>query len=122
MFQVWVEGVAGCSSTELLATLCDNILKKGGMSNEANEDTLEKSMIQLLSIMVVMDVTFVGKSLFERFFFILTKSNHQCGGQFTSKVEGMPDVKEIKKRIEDLICRDYMEREEDNANLFKYLA
>jgi hypothetical protein len=39
--------------------------------------------------MVVMDVTFVGKSLFERFFFILTKSNHQCGGQFTSKVEGM---------------------------------
>ncbi|MCH84735.1 cullin-1, partial [Trifolium medium] len=27
------------------------------------------------------------------------------------------DVKEIKKRIEDLIYRDYLERDKDNANL-----
>lgn len=33
-----------------------------------------------------------------------------------------PDVKAIKKRIEDLISRDYLERDKDNANLFKYLA
>ncbi|GAU50501.1 hypothetical protein TSUD_409760 [Trifolium subterraneum] len=32
-----------------------------------------------------------------------------------------PDVKAIK-RIEDLISRDYLERDKDNANLFKYLA
>lgn len=37
--------VAGSSSAELLATFCDNILKKGGsekLSDEAIEDTLEK--------------------------------------------------------------------------------
>ncbi|QCD92538.1 cullin 1 [Vigna unguiculata] len=33
-----------------------------------------------------------------------------------------PDVKAIKKRIEDLISRDYLERDKDNANMFKYLA
>ncbi|CAI9776246.1 unnamed protein product [Fraxinus pennsylvanica] len=33
-----------------------------------------------------------------------------------------PDVKAIKKRIEDLITRDYLERDRDNPNLFKYLA
>ena len=37
--------MAGSSSAELLATFCDNILKKGGsekLSDEAIEDTLEK--------------------------------------------------------------------------------
>ncbi|EPS72233.1 hypothetical protein M569_02525, partial [Genlisea aurea] len=33
-----------------------------------------------------------------------------------------PDVKAIKKRIEDLITRDYLEREKDNQNVLKYLA
>ncbi|KAL3819937.1 hypothetical protein ACJIZ3_005842 [Penstemon smallii] len=33
-----------------------------------------------------------------------------------------PDVKLIKKRIEDLIARDYLERDEENPNMFKYLA
>jgi hypothetical protein len=37
-------------------------------------------------------------------------------------VFAQPEMKEIKKRIEDLISRDHMEREKDNANLFKYLA
>jgi cullin 1 len=32
------------------------------------------------------------------------------------------DVKAIKKQIEDLISRDYLESDKDNANLFKYLA
>jgi cullin 1 len=39
------KGVSGSSSAELLATFCDNILKKGGsekLSDEAIEDTLEK--------------------------------------------------------------------------------
>ncbi|CAJ2667128.1 unnamed protein product [Trifolium pratense] len=33
-----------------------------------------------------------------------------------------PDIKTIKKRIEDLITRDYLERDKDNPNTFKYLA
>ncbi|XP_062144130.1 cullin-1-like isoform X2 [Alnus glutinosa] len=33
-----------------------------------------------------------------------------------------PDIKAIKKRIEDLITRDYLERDKENPNVFKYLA
>lgn len=33
-----------------------------------------------------------------------------------------PDFKIIKKRIEDLISRDYLERDKDNPNVFKYMA
>ncbi|CAI0379173.1 unnamed protein product [Linum tenue] len=33
-----------------------------------------------------------------------------------------PDIKAIKKRMEDLIARDYLERDKENANLFRYLA
>eukprot|EP00873_Tetraselmis_striata_P023587 jgi/Tetstr1/443851/TSEL_031805.t1 len=33
-----------------------------------------------------------------------------------------PDFKLIKKRIEDLISRDYMERDADNSNLYRYVA
>jgi cullin 1 len=39
------KGVSGSSSAELLATFCDNILKKGcseKLSDEAIEDALEK--------------------------------------------------------------------------------
>jgi cullin 1 len=32
------------------------------------------------------------------------------------------DQKSIKKRLEDLIQREYLERDKDNANLYKYLA
>ncbi|KAK4355700.1 hypothetical protein RND71_024671 [Anisodus tanguticus] len=34
----------------------------------------------------------------------------------------VPDFKAIKKRIENLITRDYLERDKENPNLFKYLA
>ncbi|XP_012849882.1 PREDICTED: cullin-1-like, partial [Erythranthe guttata] len=33
-----------------------------------------------------------------------------------------PDVKVIKKRIEDLLARDYLERDAENPNLYKYVA
>ncbi|KAK8639566.1 hypothetical protein V6N13_137941 [Hibiscus sabdariffa] len=33
-----------------------------------------------------------------------------------------PDIKAIKKRIEDLITRDYMERDPDQPTMFRYLA
>lgn len=42
------KGVAGSTSAELLATFCDNLLKKGGsekLSDEAIEDTLEKVLV-----------------------------------------------------------------------------
>ena len=32
------------------------------------------------------------------------------------------DPKQIKKRIEDLIAREYLERDNNNPNLYKYLA
>jgi len=33
-----------------------------------------------------------------------------------------PDFKAIKKRMEDLITREYLERDKDNPNMFRYLA
>ncbi|XP_004294382.1 PREDICTED: cullin-1-like [Fragaria vesca subsp. vesca] len=33
-----------------------------------------------------------------------------------------PDIKAIKKRIEDLISRDYLERDQEDSNTFKYVA
>ena len=33
-----------------------------------------------------------------------------------------PDFRLIKKRIEDLIGREYMERDADNQNVYKYVA
>lgn len=42
------KGVAGSSSAELLATFCDNILKKGGsekLSDEDIEESLEKVLV-----------------------------------------------------------------------------
>jgi len=33
-----------------------------------------------------------------------------------------PDPKQIKKRIEDLIAREYLERDPGNPNHYKYLA
>ena len=40
----------------------------------------------------------------------------QLGSMFS------PDFKVIKKRIEDLIDREYLERDKDNSNLYRYLA
>uniref|UniRef100_A0A7N2N506 Cullin-1 n=1 Tax=Quercus lobata TaxID=97700 RepID=A0A7N2N506_QUELO len=96
--------VAGSSSAELLATFCDNILKKGGsekLSDEAIEETLEK-VVKLLAYISDKDLfaEFYRKKLARRLLFdrsanedheksILTKLKQQCGAQFTSKMEGM---------------------------------
>ncbi|KAK1560020.1 hypothetical protein Q3G72_021237 [Acer saccharum] len=96
--------VGGSSSSELLATFCDNILKNGGgdkMGDEAIEETLEK-VVKLIACISDKDlfVEFYRKKLARRLFFdrsanddhersILTKLKQQCGGQFTSKMEGM---------------------------------
>ncbi|XP_027188477.1 cullin-1 isoform X2 [Cicer arietinum] len=96
--------VGGSSSAELLASFCDNILKKGGsekLSDEAIEETLEK-VVKLLAYISDKDLfaEFYRKKLARRLLFdrsandehekcILTKLKQQCGGQFTSKMEGM---------------------------------
>lgn len=33
-----------------------------------------------------------------------------------------PDLRLVKKRIEDLIAREYLERDKDNPNVFRYLV
>ncbi|RAL39099.1 hypothetical protein DM860_011585 [Cuscuta australis] len=96
--------VGGCSSAELLASYCDNILKKGGsekLSDEDIEETLDK-VVKLLAYISDKDLfaEFYRKKLSRRLLFdksanddherlILTKLKQQCGGQFTSKMEGM---------------------------------
>ncbi|CAL5413156.1 unnamed protein product [Camellia sinensis] len=98
------KGVGGSSSAELLATFCDNILKKGGsekLTDEAIEETLEK-VVKLLAYISDKDLfaEFYRKKLARRLLFdksandehersILTNLKQQCGGQFTSKMEGM---------------------------------
>ncbi|KAL5711512.1 Cullin-1 [Ranunculus cassubicifolius] len=96
--------VAGSSSAEVLATFCDNLLKKGGIekvSDEAMEETFEK-VVKLLAYVSDKDLfaEFCRKKLARRLLFdrsasdeyersILSKLKQQCGAQFTSKMEGM---------------------------------
>ncbi|GJZ80517.1 cullin-1-like protein [Tanacetum coccineum] len=96
--------VAGCSSAELLSAYCDNILKKGGsekLSDEAIEETLDK-VVKIHAYISDKDLfaEFYRKKLSRRLLFdkngndeherlIISKFKEQCGGQFTSKMEGM---------------------------------
>ncbi|KAK9713588.1 hypothetical protein RND81_06G037600 [Saponaria officinalis] len=98
------KGAAGNSSAEVLSIFCDNILKKGGsekLSDDAIEDSLEK-VVRILAYVSDKDMfgEFYRKKLSRRLLFdksandehersILTKLKQQCGGQFTSKMEGM---------------------------------
>ncbi|KAF5182309.1 Cullin-1 [Thalictrum thalictroides] len=96
--------IAGTSSAEILATFCDDLLKKGGSeksSSEAIEEMFDK-VIKLLAYVNDKDLfaEFCRKKLARRLLFdksasedheraILTKLKQQCGAQFTSKMEGM---------------------------------
>ncbi|KAG5628238.1 hypothetical protein H5410_013456 [Solanum commersonii] len=98
------KGVTGSSSTELLATFCDVILKKGEsekLSDEALEEILEK-VVKLLAYISDKDLfaEFYRRKLARRLLFdnsandehersVLRKLKQQCGGQFTSKMERM---------------------------------
>ncbi|XP_027352111.1 cullin-1 isoform X2 [Abrus precatorius] len=115
--------VAGSSSAELLAIFCDNILKKGGsekLSDEGIEETLEK-VVKLLAYISDKDLfaEFYRKKLARRLLFdrsanddhekcILTKLKQQCGGQFTSKMEGMVVdlnlAKDNQMKFEEYLC------------------
>ena len=96
--------ISGSTSAELMATFCDKLLKKGGserLSDEAVEETLTK-VVRLLAYVSDKDLfgEFYRKKLSKRLLFdqsanddhersILAKLKHQCGAQFTSKMEGM---------------------------------
>ncbi|VVA89806.1 unnamed protein product [Arabis nemorensis] len=96
--------LAGSSSAELLATLCDNLLKKGGnekLSDEAIEATLE-NVVKFLVYSSERDLfaEFYRKKQARRLLFdrcandehersIVTKLKEQFGSVFTSKMEGM---------------------------------
>ena len=69
------KGVAGSSSAELLATFCDNILKKGGsekLSDEAIEETLEKVNLIFFMILFSNLLSLVGVFFFLLFFISFT--------------------------------------------------
>ncbi|KAI3864099.1 hypothetical protein MKW98_031691, partial [Papaver atlanticum] len=96
--------IAGSSSAELLSNFSDNILKKGGsekLDDDVIEDTLDK-VVKVLAYISDKDLfaEFYRKKLARRLLFgtsanddhersILSKLKQQCGGQFTSKMEGM---------------------------------
>ncbi|KAJ4836645.1 hypothetical protein Tsubulata_036532 [Turnera subulata] len=108
--------VAGRSTAELLATVCDNTLKKDDskkLSDEAIEDKLEK-MVILLSYMNDKDVfsEFYRQKLAHRLLFeksaiehektMLTNLRMQCGPNFTSKMDAMiADIESTRKFQED---------------------
>ncbi|KAG2422447.1 hypothetical protein HXX76_016017 [Chlamydomonas incerta] len=98
------KSVAGSTSAELMASFCDNLLKKGGsekLSDEAIEETLEK-VVKLLAYVSDKDMfaEFYRKKLSRRLLqdksasddherSLLSRLKQQCGAQFTSKMEGM---------------------------------
>ncbi|KAF3644319.1 Cullin-1 [Capsicum annuum] len=119
------KSVAGSSTAELLASYCDNTLKKGGneqLSDNAIEDTLDK-VVKLVMYISDKDVfaEFYRKKLSRRLLFdrsgneeherlILSKLKQQCGGQFTSKMEGMVTdlslVKENQTHLQEYISNN----------------
>jgi len=96
--------VANSTSAEMLASFCDNLLKKGGgekLSGDAIEETFEK-IVKLLAYISDKDLyaEFYRKKLSKRLLFdrsanedyersMLARLKQQCGAQFTSKMEGM---------------------------------
>jgi len=96
--------VANSTSAEMLASFCDNLLKKGSgekLSGDAIEETFEK-IVKLLAYISDKDLfaEFYRKKLSKRLLFdrsanedhersMLARLKQQCGAQFTSKMEGM---------------------------------
>ncbi|CAL9074423.1 unnamed protein product [Musa textilis] len=114
--------VASTSSAEMLASFCDNVLKIAGsekLSDEEIDRTLEKAM-KLLSYINDKDLfaEFSRKKLARRLLFdryanvdhersMLTCLKRQCGGQLSSKMEGMVTdltlAKENQSSFEDYL-------------------
>ncbi|KAK2632685.1 hypothetical protein EUGRSUZ_L01225 [Eucalyptus grandis] len=98
------KGVGGSSMAELVATFCNDILRKRSKKLSDIEETLEK-VIKLLSYISGKDLFagFYWKKLATRLLFdnsanddhercMLMKLKQQCGPQFTLKMEDMVDA------------------------------
>ncbi|URD74560.1 cullin 1 [Musa troglodytarum] len=114
--------VASTSSAEMLASFCDDVLKIAGsekLSDEEIDRTLEKA-VKLLSYINDKDLfaEFSRKKLARRLLFdryanvdhersMLTCLKRQCGGQLSSKMEGMVTdltlAKEKQSSFEDYL-------------------
>ena len=122
------KNILSSTSAEMLASFCDNLLKKGSsekLSDEAMEETLDK-VVKLLAFVSDKDLfaEFYRKKLARRLLndrsanddyerSILTKLKQQCGAQFTSKMEGMVNdlqlAKENQRSLDDYF-RDHADK------------
>ena len=107
--------VAGASAAELMASFCDNLLKKGGgerLSDEDLDEVLDK-VVKLLAYVSDKDLfsEFYRKRLARRLIGntsasedaekgVLSRLKQQCGQQFTSKMEGMVQDLQMAKEKE----------------------
>ncbi|XP_054804609.1 cullin-1-like [Prosopis cineraria] len=99
------KSVAGIPSAELLATFCDNVLKKGGESEKLSDEEIERTLEKVVKLLVYntdkdLFAEFYRKKLARRLLHdrsanedheknILSKLKQQFGTQYTSKMEGM---------------------------------
>lgn len=117
--------VGGSSSAEMLASYCDDILKKSAaekLSSEAAEGCLDKA-VSLLTYISDKDLfaEFYRKRLSRRLLFdrsaqddqerfVLSKLKQQSGGQFTSKMEGMVNdmtlAKDSQKHFQEYLSKN----------------
>jgi len=96
--------VAGSSSAELMASFCDDVLKKGG-TEKLSEDEVEETLDRVAKLLAYvsdkdMFAEFYRKKLARRLLYdrslsddhersLISRLKQQCGAQFTSKMEGM---------------------------------
>ncbi|KAI3831029.1 hypothetical protein MKX03_011636 [Papaver bracteatum] len=100
------KSVGGSSAAELFSTFSESILRKGGSSEKLSDDAIEETLDKIVTLLAYIDdkdlfAEFCRKKLARRLLFdknsaddehersFLSKLKHQCGGQFTSKMEGM---------------------------------
>lgn len=112
------KNILSSTSAEMLASFCDNLLKKGSsekLSDDAVEEVLDK-VVKLLAFISDKDLfaEFYRKKLARRLLndrsakddyerSILTKLKQQCGAQFTSKMEGMVNDLQLAKENQRLL-------------------
>ncbi len=89
----------------------------------------DRSVTIEAAVVRIMKVYLFTKTNLDQFiyYFIFQARKQLSHQQLTAEVLAQlaffkPDPKSVKKRIESLIDREYLERDADNANTYKYLA
>ncbi|KAK4264654.1 hypothetical protein QN277_025800 [Acacia crassicarpa] len=99
------KSVTGISSSELVSTFCDNILKKGGGSEKLSDEAIDEILEKVVYLLVYhrdkdLFAEFYRKRFSRRLLYdrsanedheknFLGKLKHQFGANYTSKMEGM---------------------------------